>query len=547
MKLLTWRQKKMKYNIANDLRGHTQDEIVDAILESRGIKDKKHFLNPKKNDMLPLGSMKYEKEAAEYLISLMKSKKTVNIIVYADTDLDGVSSAAIMTRYLRNYNCNVIPIINQGKAHGVKRAKMDLCTDADVVIVVDSINDSEREYKDLIENHNVGKIIVLDHHNINPDVPYDDYCYLISSQRDYENTGLSGAGVTWKFCMYLDSLLERNYADDLSDLAASGILADVMPIGEENKENRYIVYTGLNNLKNPFIKKLVGSFDFNSTAVLYSLAPAVNACVRTNHSEVALDAFLSDDNKELIAYNKMMKQYKEQQNLEVDSMMPMIEKQINDQKDNKMIVVNIDTDLGLSGLIGNKILGTQKKPVLVLNEKGDEYQGSMRSEGVGDFAAFVNDSNLAEALGHEEAAGIKIKKDKLNDFTKYVEEKLVINKNEKKINVDAQIDVEDINRNMIDAIKKIDFITGKGFPTCKFFISGIDDYTIGNMSQGKHLVIKPNDYIQIIKWNWTGDWDEIEDHSLCGDEVKVVCTLDSGWLGRTFVLKCIVEEMEIDG
>ena len=84
-------------------------------------------------------------------------------------------------------------------------------------------------------------IIVLDHHAIDPKVPYDDYVCLVSSQREYDNPDLSGSGTVWKFCKYCDEQYLTDYADELVDLAAIGILADVMNVSEECYENRYII------------------------------------------------------------------------------------------------------------------------------------------------------------------------------------------------------------------------------------------------------------------------------------------------------------------
>ena len=64
------------------------------------------------------------------------------------------------------------------------------------------------------------------------------------------------------------------------------------------------------------------------------------------------------------------------------------------------------------------------------------------------------------------------------------------------------------------------------------------------MSYYKHLVLKPNDYLQIIKWNFDCSFDEMEDHSMMNDELEVVCTLDSGFLGRKFVLKAVCDEIK---
>ena len=185
-----------------------------------------------------------------------------------------------------------------------------------------------------------------------------------------------------------------------------------------------------------------------------------------------------------------------------------------------------------------------QKPILVLKDIKDTFSGSMRAIGVDDFRQICNDSGLAKCEGHELAAGISIKKDDLDKFVLYIEETLPELESDTSIDVDIQINISDVTRKLVENIKKIDKISGTNFKPVKVFIDGIDEYEISQMSDYKHLVIKPNDYLQIIKWNFDGSFDEMEDHSMMNDELEIVCTLDSGFFGRKFVLKAICDEIK---
>ena len=109
--------------------------------------------------------------------------------------------------------------------------------------------------------------------------------------------------------------------------------------------------------------------------------------------------------------------------------------------------------------------------------------------------------------------------------------------------VDIQISITDVTRRLVDMIHQLDFISGTGFKPVKVYIDDIDEYEIGQMSNYKHLVIKPSNYVQIIKWNFTGDFNVMEDHSMMNDELAVVGVLDKGFFGRQFVLKVICDEI----
>ena len=85
------------------------------------------------------------------------------------------------------------------------------------------------DYEQHEELHNRGiDVLVLDHHEAEK---YSEYACVINNQMcDYPTKALSGAGVVYKFCCYMDELLGTSYADDYVDLATTGIIADVMPL-----------------------------------------------------------------------------------------------------------------------------------------------------------------------------------------------------------------------------------------------------------------------------------------------------------------------------
>lgn len=529
---------KKNYKVLNDCRQMYEDEVFEVILKQRGIADPEHFFNPTEDDLFPLDNLYRIDEAFDRLDKAIKENEKIAILF--DTDLDGTASGAIITRYLRNFTNNIETYIDEGKQHGLIGQDIEKFFDIDLLIVVDSLDKNELQYKKLYENKT--DVIILDHHAIKESVPYDDYSILVSSQRKYSNPQLSGTGVTWKFCKYMDEQYLTGYADELVDLAACGLVGDMMDMTV--MENRYIVSKGLSKINNPAIKKIVGGFEFNSTAISFSVAPIINASNRIGKNDIAMKAFIEDDNKTLLKYMRELKICRVLQNEEVDRILPEAINSCEEQKDKKMIVVFIDTDYGISGLLGNKLLERYQRPILILKDCGDTYKGSMRATGVDDFRKICNESGLAKADGHELASGIEIKKELLNEFTIYIEETLPELKDDSTTNIDIQLDISDITRKMVDLIKKFDRISGTNFPPIKVYIDNICDYEIGNMSDYKHLTIKPNDYLLIIKWNYNGSFEKMEDHSLVNDELRVVGTIDSGFLGRKFVLKVVCDEIE---
>ncbi len=529
----------MKVNIKSDCRGWDVESVTEKIFEDRGIESPEDFMTPKKEDMLPLTDLKNIEEAAQIVLSAIEGKKHIGIV--ADVDLDGITSCSIVYRYLKRLGADLETFINHGKLHGLHKDDLEKYKECDLLIIVDSLDATAFNYEAVQMDSSVNDVIVLDHHTVNPKVPYGKWVTLVSSQVDYANPELSGAGVCMKFVLYLDSILGVDYAEDLYDLAAAGIVGDMMNVLVP--ENRYIISRGLEEIHNPAIQKLNGGFGWDSKSISFSIAPAVNASMRLDKNEYSLKAFLSDDNKDVLSNVRVLKNCKEKQNEEIDEMMPDILAQADAQVDRKMIVVMIKTDNGIAGLIGNKILERYKRPIVVLKEVDDSYVGSMRAVGVEDFQALINESGLGKSFGHPLAASCEVKKKDFQKFLDYMEEILPdVGAFEETMDVDVWVDANDVDRRYIECIQELNRISGTGFPAIRFYLDGITDFEVTDMSKGKHLVINLADSdLKLIKWNFNGDWDTFTDASLFGDELEAVVQLQCGFIGRNFMLQGIVD------
>ena len=93
--------------------------------------------------------------------------------------------------------------------------------------------------------------IILDHHEA--EHISEDAIIINNQLSDYPNKNLSGAGVVWQFCKYLDSLLEKNIADNYLDLVALGLTGDMMSL--QSIETKHLINKGFKdeNIQNPFI------------------------------------------------------------------------------------------------------------------------------------------------------------------------------------------------------------------------------------------------------------------------------------------------------
>jgi single-stranded-DNA-specific exonuclease len=542
-----------KWNIKYDCRGLSTNEIINTILEDRGVEDINSLLYPDEGCLVPFEKMKNIDRAAQLITKNIENDGS--FFVHFDTDTDGVSAGSIAVRWLRQHTDRVYYGINQGKDHGIAKLDLTLLDGIDVLWVVDSIETKMFPYEKILAA-GVKQIIITDHHLVSKSMQKQmertGAITLVSSAVDYPNPALSGSATTWKLCAYMDWIELDDYSDDLVDLASTGLIADMVDVGIESLENRYLCYKGFNNQVNPALKKINGSYEFNSQAVSFGIAPLVNASNRMNENEKAVELFLSEDSKEITRLVNDLKSCKEYQNLEIADVMPELEAQAESQMDKKVMFFFIETNAEVKGLIGNKLLEKYQRPVIVLSsrmgideETGEvtkhEYFGSARAVGVKNFKEYVDGTGLVGSGGHENAHGIWFDAEVLEDFRNALEDALKDVEFIQETTVDIQINQEQITDDLIRQLKMLNRISGQGWPQISVMVSGITDYEVGQMSGGKHLkLIADEGKLLYIKWNFNSDWDQFD------GPVSVIGTLDSGFFGRNYYRQLIMNDFVVE-
>ena len=122
-----------------------------------------------------------------------------------------------------------------------------------LVICPDSANNDYEQHYNLLQ-HGIDTLI-LDHHEA--DGGYSQFACTINNQLSdrYSTKSLCGAAIVWKFCCYIDSLMKTNYAIEYEDLAALGLIADMMDM--KDIETHYIVKDGMQRIRNPFFVEMM--------------------------------------------------------------------------------------------------------------------------------------------------------------------------------------------------------------------------------------------------------------------------------------------------
>lgn len=421
---------------------------IEQVFINRGFKkqDIYHYLNTTDDDICnPLLLDNIEK-AAKILIQHIKNND--DIFLPVDPDCDGMTSAAIFINYLYKLfptyvSTKIFYNFPQGKSHGVQADNVP--ANIKLVVAIDSSSSSYEETAKLAERGI--DVIVLDHHESD----YPDFNAVIVNNQlcDYPTKTLSGAGISYKFCSYIDNLLNTNYAENLLDLAALGMIADMVSL--KDFETRRLITKGLNNIQNIFLDSMVErnrySLGENLTpiGIAFYIAPYINATIRSG--TVAEKLTLFESMLDHLALRKIPStkrgckgqtetqveqavrnciNIKKRQTTARDKYYDMLSQIIkeNNLLSNKILTVCIPKDYGmdknLTGLLANQFMAEYQRPALILNETKDAWEGSGRGYGFTSFREFLQSTGLINwATGHPNAMGCSISKSQLKNFIDY--------------------------------------------------------------------------------------------------------------------------------
>lgn len=489
----------MKYQLrTKNYNEETPDLALHDLLCDRGIKNPIDWLNTKEEYEYSPFRMANMTKAVNILYNETKNPEG-KILVVVDSDLDGYTSGAIILSLLEQVapNQEIGYVLHPGKEHGIELK--DIGEDVSLVIVPDAGSSEKDKHIHLLKNGI--KVIILDHHEIINDMEYgecDKDIAIVSSQIDYPNSALSGAGVALKFAQaysqtYGIRLPMRNYA-----LAACGIVADVMDLSQ--LENKRIVDIGVQYIsEHLFLMGLIKKAHYNMEEPIptvkdigWVIGPNINSIIRLGTQEQKNIVFLAlvkpnslilsskrgCEDQEVPLYEEAIRlcdNAKKRQTTAVNRSIKLIEDDIEDDDHNSIIYIDEDQDLTfeLSGLIANKLLSQTNKPVFLLRRftdgnGADQYRGSVRGksvEGLDNLRETVKDiSGVDMAAGHAFAFGISIDRASFPTF---------------KAHLNAILDGIDLNANlyMVDMIanyKKVNKEIAKIMAADDIWAHGVD-------------------------------------------------------------------------
>lgn len=467
----------MKYKLIKPIQENYS--TIEQILTNRNIQynEIQHYLNSTDKDInspLLLGEDLLKRAATAIIKHIQANNKCA---IVCDCDCDGFTSAALMGNYLYELfpawtETNVSYLFHEGKQHGLNDLIEQINQLEVSLIIVPDAGTNDLDAHEIITAEGID-LIILDHHLIEQK-DKNTKAIIINNQdsdREYPNKELSGVGVVWQFCKYLDGLLKQDKADDFLDLVALGLTGDMMSL--TSIETKHLINKGFDpdNIHNPYIYGMWQKNSFklgdhiNSIDAAFYIVPMINAVQRSGTLEEKILLFNSmlkykafkmipstkrgckgQEEKLVDQAVRMSTNVKNRQTKAQDAEMEILEKMIEDKDmlKHKALVFALDIEINknIAGLIANKLAAKYQRPVCILSKAIEVdptqtfinqnettlnvvscgrvfYQGSARGyemSGLTNFKDICEEAGAEWTAGHQNAFGLCVKEDKINYF-----------------------------------------------------------------------------------------------------------------------------------
>ena len=518
------------------------NKLLATILVNRNIKEPKDirlFLKPTREDFHDPYLIKDMEIAVQRIIKAINNKEKVTI--YGDYDVDGITSITVLKSFLSDIGLECESYIPDRleEGYGLNKNAIDsiLKKGCDLMITVDC-GISGNEEIDYANSLGI-ETIVTDHHEPGDKLP-NAIAVIDNKRKDstYPFRELAGVGVVFKLIQALGiklGLKEETYLKYL-DIVCLGTISDIVPLVDENRVIAKLGLMLVQQTRNIGLRSIINSSGYkkvDSTTISFGVAPRVNACGRMGMAEEALNLFLSKNINEVNELTKRLNEH--------NSLRQSIEKQIfeevlkqieeNDLDKHKVIVLGgKNWHHCVIGIVSSKVTEMYFKPSILLSFEEDGIgKGSGRSiPGFDLHEALTKCGQIIEKFGgHSMAIGITLKKDKFEEFKNKFEQ-IAIDEHIERIvpiiKIDAKINLDDINKEMVESLKQLEpFGEANKMPIFLFKNLKID--SIRALSEGKHLKLTLKDNNNII--NAIGfNIGKLADEYRIGDKIDVVGTLE---------------------
>ena len=425
------------------------------------------------------------------------------VVVYGDYDVDGITSTCLLVSYLTEKGLSCTPYIpdRNEEGYGLNCAALDRFS-ADGISLVITVDCGITALEEARHATSLGiDMIITDHHECKGNA-LPEVCALIDPKLPgdaYPNNDLAGVGVAFKLLCACEGRSDE-MLEQYADLVAIGTVADVM---ELTGENRYLVKYGIEKLKKAprpglaAMLKEAGMKPDNLTAssIGYVIAPRLNAAGRLDKAMRAADLLRCSSTSEASSIAAFLCDLNRKRQEKENLIWKEAVQRIGKLEPKDPIVLESDSwDQGVIGIAASRLADQYSVPTIMICLNNDVGKGSCRS--FGGFNLYEALSACSEHLlsfgGHALAAGLNIRKEKIDDFRNALASYYAANPPEAQNAVVCDLLITDPQLLTVENVRSLDLLEPYGNGNLKpvFCMTGMKLESFSNVGSGKHLKMR---------------------------------------------------------
>jgi len=408
------------------------NEIQSKIILSRNYTNEEIYLIKNKIELKnPFYNTK------DFLLGYQLLEKSLNnhkkILIIGDYDVDGCMATSLFVNFLKRKNAKVNYYIPDRFNDGYGASKNLIIRlikqfDPGLIIFLDCGTNSHAavEYIRTRKIHS----LIIDHHNTNNLYPESDVFINPKKKVEYSNFDyLCTTFLTYLFIdLYIRLKKEKFEIQNQSVLVLLATVADVMPMRGINKILSKKLLSDVDINKNFAFKNIVKYLNIKKKLDLYDfgykIAPLINAAGRLSNANQIVELFTTKSSNRISKILQHICKLNDKRKLiEHNIINDLRLENFNDEKGINFIY-KPNLHEGLIGIIASRFKEYYNKPCLVITNSKNILKGSARSTADFNIGELIQKAcKLGITLnggGHNLAAGVSLKRIKLNSFKNYI-------------------------------------------------------------------------------------------------------------------------------
>ncbi len=450
---------------------------VANLLLQRGVsnyQEAKDFFRPNLQNLYdPFLMQDMDKAVARIEQAVAAGEK---VMVYGDYDVDGTTSVALLYSFLQDKIAQLTYYIpdRYSEGYGVSYKGIDRAKEIGCTLII-ALDCGIKAVDKVAYATELGiEFVICDHHEPGETLP-KAVAILDPKRSDctYPFKELSACGVGFKLAQ---AYAEKNGIDlgnimPLLDLVVVSIASDIVPIVDENRILAHYGLKRINAKPRIGLKAIIeisnlplGDIKIND--IVFKIGPRINAAGRIELGLHSVDLLVSNDKQTAMEIAKKIDgdntERREFDSSITKEAIARIESDASQQDKVTTVLYNPDWHKGVLGIVASRLIDHYYRPTIILTRSNGFITGSARS--VHDFNLYQAIEACADLLenfgGHMYAAGLTLKEENFeafrDRFEQVVQEQIQPENLIPKIDVDAEIHIQDISDKFLNVLEQFE-------------------------------------------------------------------------------------------